>query len=67
VLLDRKGPPKKLFDYLPKGRRLIVKDPRVIGKFSVLIPVMSNPVPGYQNSGVPVIHVKNIQLNPQNE
>jgi len=50
VPMDRKGPPKKLFDYLPKGRRLILRDPRVAGKFSVLIPVMTNVISGDSQS-----------------
>jgi hypothetical protein len=64
IAVDRKGPPKKLFDYLPKGRRLILKDPRVAGKFSVLIPVMTNIVNDDSSIPKPVIHVRNIQLNP---
>jgi hypothetical protein len=64
IAVDRKGPPKKLFDYLPKGRRLILKDPRVAGKFSVLIPVMTNIVNDDSSLPKPVIHVRNIQLNP---
>jgi hypothetical protein len=38
TLLNRKHPPKRLFDYLPKGRRMIVKDPLVAGGHRVLIP-----------------------------
>jgi hypothetical protein len=34
----KKGPQKKLFDYLPKGRRLIVKDPTT-GGYKALIPI----------------------------
>ena len=60
VAIDRKGPPKKLFDYLPKGRRLILRDPRVAGKFSVLIPIPPNPDLSVQNSSLPLFHVRNI-------
>jgi len=34
----RKSPPKKLFDYLPKGRRIIFKDNKS-GAYKVLIPI----------------------------
>jgi hypothetical protein len=34
----RKNPPKKLFEYLPKNRRIIFKDEES-GTFKVLIPV----------------------------
>jgi|LauGreDrversion4_2_1035121.scaffolds.fasta_scaffold76734_3 hypothetical protein len=48
-LLNRKHPPKRLFDYLPKGRRMIVKDPLVAGGHRVLIPgeLGPNKSPGY--------------------
>jgi hypothetical protein len=39
ILANRKNPPKKLFDYLPKGRRLIMRDPRVAGKYQVILPI----------------------------
>ena len=39
---QRKHPPKKLFDYLPKPRRLIVRDPRVSGKYQVILPLPYN-------------------------
>jgi hypothetical protein len=42
IKANRKHPPKKLFDYLPKGRRLIMRDPRVSGKYQVILPLPYN-------------------------
>ncbi len=42
----RKNPPKKLFDYLPKGRRLIMKDPRAAGNYQVITSIISEKEDG---------------------
>jgi len=39
---NNRKPPKKLFDYLPKPQRLIMRDPRVSGKYQVILPLPHN-------------------------